>query len=94
MAFLGQRKPSNPVSLAGDVHSNWAMDLKANFDNPQSATVGSEFVCTSISSGGDGEDIPPLLQPIYQITHTSNFIMGNAGMFAVRLLLIYGRVTI
>jgi len=59
MAFLEQRKPSNPVSLAGDVHNHWAMDLKANFDNPDSATVGSEFVCSSISSGGDGNDNIP-----------------------------------
>jgi alkaline phosphatase D len=30
--------------------------LKANFDDPNSATVGTEFVGTSISSGGDGSD--------------------------------------
>lgn len=59
MAFLEQTKPSNPVSLAGDVHNHWAMDLKANFDNPQSTIVGSEFVCSSISSGGDGNDNIP-----------------------------------
>lgn len=62
MAFLGQRQPSNPVSLAGDVHSNWAMNLKANFDNPESPTLGSEFVATSISSGGDGADSNPNVQ--------------------------------
>jgi alkaline phosphatase D len=59
LSFLEQRQPSNPVSLAGDVHSHWAMDLKADFNNPQSATVGSEFVCSSISSGGDGSDTNP-----------------------------------
>ncbi|MBD2529580.1 alkaline phosphatase [Nostoc flagelliforme FACHB-838] len=62
MAFLGQRKPSNPVSLAGDVHSHWAMNLKANFDQPESATLGSEFVCSSISSGGDGSDTTPAVE--------------------------------
>ncbi|MBW4560806.1 MAG: alkaline phosphatase [Mojavia pulchra JT2-VF2] len=62
IAFLEQQKPSNPVSLAGDVHSHWAMNLKADFNNPQSATVGSEFVCSSISSGGDGSDTTPTVE--------------------------------
>ncbi|MBL1202403.1 MAG: alkaline phosphatase [Nostoc sp. GBBB01] len=62
MAFLQQNQPSNPVSLAGDVHSHWAMNLKANFDNPASATLGSEFVCSSISSGGDGSDTTPAVE--------------------------------
>jgi alkaline phosphatase D len=56
MGFLQERQPSNPVVLTGDLHNNWVSDLKANFDDPTSATVGTEFVCTSISSGGDGAD--------------------------------------
>ncbi|MFN3164111.1 MAG: alkaline phosphatase D family protein [Pseudohongiellaceae bacterium] len=47
----------NPVVLTGDIHSNWAADLKLDFDNPASKTVGSEFVGTSITSGGDGQDM-------------------------------------
>lgn len=47
----------NPVVLTGDIHSNWAADLKLDFDDQASATVGSEFVCTSITSGGDGQDM-------------------------------------
>ena len=38
------------------------MELKSNFDVPESATVGSEFVCTSISSGGDGADSNPTVE--------------------------------
>jgi len=79
MAFLEERKPSNPVSLAGDVHSNWAMDLKANFDNPQSATVGSEFVCTSISSGGNGADITPNVQAYLPDNPHIKFYNGQRG---------------
>ena len=56
MAFLAQQPEPNPVVLTGDFHSNWVADLKANFDDPNSATVGTEFVGTSISSGGDGSD--------------------------------------
>jgi alkaline phosphatase D len=54
--FLQQSKPANPVILTGDVHANWVADLKADFNNPSSKTIGTEFVGTSISSGGDGSD--------------------------------------
>ena len=46
----------NPVVLTGDVHSHWANDLKADFNDPDSATVGTELVATSITSGGDGAE--------------------------------------
>lgn len=54
--FLHEQKPSNPVVITGDIHSNWVADLKLDFADPKSPTVGSEFVGTSISSGGDGSD--------------------------------------
>ena len=54
--FFDEAKPSNPVVLTGDIHSNWVNDLKVDFDDPKSAIVGTEFVGTSISSGGDGAD--------------------------------------
>ncbi len=47
---------SNPVVLTGDVHANYVCDIKADFDNPDSATVATELVGTSISSGGNGQD--------------------------------------
>ena len=40
----------NPVAFGGDVHAFWAADLKADFADPGSATVASEFVTSSISS--------------------------------------------
>jgi alkaline phosphatase D len=59
--FLNERKPSNPVVITGDIHSNWVADLKVDFANPKSGTVGTEFVGTSISSGGDGADSQPIV---------------------------------
>ena len=56
LSFLERTRPSNPVVVTGDIHSNWAADLKADFRDPASATVGAELVGTSISSGGDGTD--------------------------------------
>jgi len=47
---------SNPVVIGGDVHSFWANDLKLDFDDPKSPTVGTEFVATSITSAGPNHD--------------------------------------
>jgi alkaline phosphatase D len=58
MDFLAERKPSNPVVITGDIHSHWVADLKQDVRNEKSAIVGSEFTGTSISSAGDGADIP------------------------------------
>src|SRR3954451_14634377 len=49
-----ERHVRNPVVLTGDVHQSWANDLKADYADPDSATIGTELVCTAISTGGDG----------------------------------------
>ncbi|MEM9007383.1 MAG: alkaline phosphatase [Cyanobacteria bacterium P01_F01_bin.86] len=56
--FLQARKPSNPVVITGDIHSSWVHDIKTDFDDPSSETVGTEFVGTSITSsfGGNEEE--------------------------------------
>jgi alkaline phosphatase D len=51
-----ERDVDNVVVLTGDVHRHYAADIKANFDDPASKVVGSELVCTSITSVGDGND--------------------------------------
>ncbi|MEH1936832.1 MAG: alkaline phosphatase [Nostoc sp.] len=79
MRFLEQRKPSNPVVLSGDIHSNWAINLKADFNNPESATVGSEFVCTSITSGGDGADTNPNVEAYLPDNPHIKFFNGQRG---------------
>ncbi len=55
--FLATRKASNPVVLTGDIHVNIAMDLRADWAKPSAPTVGVELVGTSISSGGDGQQM-------------------------------------
>jgi len=55
----------NPIVLSGDIHSNWANELIADFDDLDSKIVGHEFVGTSISSGGDGLAAPKTLQQTY-----------------------------
>lgn len=54
LSFLETRSISNPIVLTGDIHSNWANELKVDFDDDSAPTVAAEFVGTSISSGGNG----------------------------------------
>ncbi len=54
LQFLKDRQVSNPVVLTGDIHTNWVNDLKLDFDNENDPTIATEFVGTSITSGGDG----------------------------------------
>ena len=44
------------VVLTGDIHSSWVNELHSGFDRPDRPIVAAEFVGTSITSGGDGED--------------------------------------
>ncbi|KOX15695.1 alkaline phosphatase [Nocardiopsis sp. NRRL B-16309] len=52
-------RSANPVVVTGDVHANYVCDVKADFDDPDSATVATELVGTSFTSGGDGLDQRP-----------------------------------
>ncbi len=56
LGFIGERQVSDVVVLTGDIHTSWVNDLKADFADPASATLATEFVGTSISSDGDGAD--------------------------------------
>jgi alkaline phosphatase D len=44
----------NPVVLTGDIHNNWANEIPTDPNNPDSASIATEFVGTSISTSGDG----------------------------------------
>ncbi len=58
LRVMGESSVSNPVVLTGDIHSNWAAELRLDFDGLETESVGTEFVGTSISSGGDGRPRP------------------------------------
>jgi alkaline phosphatase D len=77
--FLAERRVSNPVVLTGDIHSNWVADLKRDFNDFKSATVGAEFVGTSISSGGDGSDSRPEAERLLSENPHIKFYNGQRG---------------
>ena len=80
LQFLADRRPNNPVVLTGDIHNHWVNDLRVDFDDPKSPTIGTEFVGTSISSGGDGEDMPLTMGPV--TTAVLDDTCGNLIMIA------------
>jgi len=77
--FVARRQVANPIVLTGDVHANWASNLKADFDDPDSATLGSEFVGTSITSQGDGFDIQDPQRQILAENPHIKFYNGQRG---------------
>jgi alkaline phosphatase D len=56
MRFLHDRKVRNSVVLTGDFHSNLVNDLRLDDHKTEMPVLATEFVGTSISSAGDGED--------------------------------------
>ncbi len=61
LRFLADRRVPNPVVLTGDIHSNWVNDLRVDDRQPETPVVATEFVGTSISSGGNGTAEPKSL---------------------------------
>ncbi|UOQ91577.1 alkaline phosphatase D family protein [Halobacillus shinanisalinarum] len=49
-------KVQNPVVLSADIHRHVAANLKEDFKDPDSASIGTEFVATSIASDKDGSE--------------------------------------
>ena len=79
LGYLQQAKPSNPVVLTGDIHSSWVHDLKADFDDPKSATLGTELIATSISADFPAQFIAPVTAALADNPHTRYFNGTDRG---------------
>ncbi|MFI6640069.1 alkaline phosphatase D family protein [Streptomyces sp. NPDC050504] len=75
----------NLMVLTGDVHVGYGFDLKADFDDPASRTVGTEIVATSISSGKDGADKPSNWDNFTRANPHMKFYNGRRGYVKVTL---------
>jgi alkaline phosphatase D len=62
MRFMRERRVANPVVLTGDIHSHWANELRVDDRRHDEPLVASEFVATSLASGGNGPESPPNLE--------------------------------
>ncbi|WP_442482281.1 alkaline phosphatase D family protein [Aeoliella sp. SH292] len=80
--FLGDRRVSNPVVLTGDIHANWVNDLRADDLKPESPVVATEFVGTSISSGGNGPSVAPDAESVLAENPGVKFLDRQRGYVA------------
>lgn len=76
---LHDLKVRNPVVITGDIHTHWANDLVQDYDGLNSRLVGSELVCTSISSNGDGEDQPKNYDALMAENPFVKYFSGRRG---------------
>lgn len=76
---------ANPVVITGDIHSSWVADLKADFEDPASPAVGTEFAGTSISSGGDGHEVFDGLDRVRALNPHIHFYNGRRGYVRIDL---------
>ncbi|MEE1753245.1 alkaline phosphatase D family protein [Streptomyces sp. SP18CS02] len=75
----------NLLVLTGDVHVGYAFDLKEDFDDPASRTVGTEIVATSVSSGKDGADRPANWNDLTRANPHLKFYNGRRGYVTLTL---------
>ena len=76
---------SNLMVLTGDVHVAYAYDIKQDFDNPDSRTIGTEIVATSVSSGRDGVEKPDNWALYTAANPHMKFYDGRRGYVTVTL---------
>lgn len=65
LRFLHDRRVPNPVVLTGDIHVNFVNDLRFDDRQMEQPVVATEFVGTSLSSGGNGAEKPKDLDKLY-----------------------------
>jgi alkaline phosphatase D len=56
-ARLKETRAPNPIVLSGDVHVHYGADLKLDYGNETSETIGVEFTNSAVTSGSDGSDV-------------------------------------
>ena len=56
-ARIKATRAPNPIILSGDVHVHYGSDLKLDYRDPRSETIGAEFTNTAITSGSDGAEV-------------------------------------
>jgi alkaline phosphatase D len=69
----------NLMVLTGDVHVGYGFDLKKDFGDPASRTVGTEIVATSVTSGKDGAEKPANYDNLTRANPHMRFYNGRRG---------------
>jgi alkaline phosphatase D len=79
LSAADEAKLRNLIVVTGDIHQNWASELRKNFADEKSATLAVEFVATSIASLGDGFDINDTFKTVLQKNPHMKFFNGERG---------------
>jgi alkaline phosphatase D len=79
LAAAAEARVRNLVVVTGDVHHNCAAEIRRDFSDPESPTVGAEFIGTSITSGGDGSDTTPRLNDLLRQDPHIRFYNSQRG---------------
>lgn len=75
----------NLMVLTGDLHRGYAFDIKDDFDDPVSRTLGTEIVATSVTSGKDGGERPSNWTTYMTANPHLKFYDGRRGYTTVTL---------
>ena len=87
LKFFHERKIPNPVVLTGDIHVNWVNDLRLNFQDDKSPLVGTEFVGTAMTSGGNGGNVIAEYERAAQQNDFVKWYNSNVAVHCGKLLL-------
>lgn len=79
LTFIKENGISNFIVLTGDVHCNYVNEIKEDFKDSNSATLGVEFIGTSITSGGDGSDVRSDTPVILKENPHTKFVNNQRG---------------
>ncbi|SUA80994.1 Alkaline phosphatase D precursor [Nocardia otitidiscaviarum] len=79
------RGAGNLVVITGDRHQHCASDLRRDHGDPDSPVVASEFIGTSITSGGDGSDASPGVRRLMAANPDLKFSNSQRGYVRVEL---------
>jgi alkaline phosphatase D len=78
-AAVESAKLANLVVVSGDAHQSWVGELKKDLLDEKSATLGIEFVTTSVTSGGDGFDINDNFKTLLEQNPHMKFFNAQRG---------------
>ena len=79
LKYFAAKRAQNPVVIAGDIHTNWANELGPDYDDLRGAVVATEFVGTSLSSGGNGVAAPKDLDKLHSENPSVKFHNAERG---------------
>jgi alkaline phosphatase D len=76
-------KLSNPVIFSGDIHSFWANEVKKNPFDPETKSIATEFVGTSVTANGPSYEF--FQRALTENPHVRYFESRNRGYVSVTL---------